>query len=127
VTLTVRELRPTIPIAVTITQSENAHLLRQSGATTVILSSEAAGRLVGLATSTPSAVGVLEDLLAAGTGLDLIERAVDAEEVGGPPDPDRGGGLPIALIRNGARVSFDDDAFQRVEPGDIVISVSGRR
>ncbi|HMK12602.1 MAG TPA: potassium channel family protein, partial [Acidimicrobiales bacterium] len=69
VTLTVRELNATVPISVTITQSENAHLLQQSGANTVILSSEAAGRLVGLATSTPGAVSVLEDLLAAGTGL----------------------------------------------------------
>ena len=127
VTLTVREIDAAIPIAVTINQSENTHLLRQSGATTVILSSEAAGRLVGLATSTPEAVGVLEDLLIAGSGLDLVERAVDADEVGGPPDPARGDGLPIALVRNGTRVSFDDAAFQRVEAGDIVISLSGRR
>ena len=54
-------------------------------------------------------------------------RRVDADEVGGPPDPSRGGGLPITLIRNGTRVSFDDDAFQRVEAGDIVVSLSGRR
>jgi voltage-gated potassium channel len=127
VTLTVRQLNPTIAISATIAQSENAHLVRQSGATNVILAAEAAGRLVGLATATPGAVSVLEDLLAAGTGLDLVERIVDADEVGGPPHAGRGSGLPIALIRNGARFSFDDAGFQRVEAGDIVVSVSGRR
>ena len=127
VALTVRELNPTIPISATIAQSENAHLVRQSGATSVIVAAEAAGRLVGLATATPGAVSVLEDLLAAGTGLDLIERAVDADEVGGPPDASRGGGVPIALLRKGARISFDEAGFGRVEAGDIVISISGRR
>jgi voltage-gated potassium channel len=127
VTLTIRQLDAIIPISATIAQSENAHLVRQSGATTVILAAEAAGRLVGLATATPGAVSVLEDLLSAGTGLDLVERIVDADEVGGPPDASRGDGLPIALVRNGTRVSFDDAAFQRVEAGDIVVSVGGHR
>jgi voltage-gated potassium channel len=127
VTLTVRQVNPTIPISATIAQSENAHLVRQSGATNVILAAEAAGRLVGLATATPGAVSVLEDLLAAGTGLDLVERVVEPDEVGGRPDAVRGVGLPIALIRNGTRVSFDDPGFERVEAGDVVISISGRR
>ena len=53
---------------------ENAHLLSQSGATTVVLSSEAAGRLIGLSTEAPGAVGVLDDLLMAGRGLELVEQ-----------------------------------------------------
>ena len=69
----------------------------------------------------------MEDLLNAGSGLDLLERTVDADEVGGPPNPARGTGLPIALVRNGQRVSFDDAAFQRVQAGDVVISLSGKR
>lgn len=125
VTLTARELNEQIPIAVAVREAENAHLLSQSGATTVVLSSEAAGRLVGLATGSPAAVGVLEDLLAAGEGLDLAERVVDADEVGGPPRPERGVGLPIAIIRAGRRIAFDDAAFQRVEPGDVVVALTG--
>ena len=43
VTLTARELNAAVPISVAVREAENAHLLSQSGATTVVLSSEAAG------------------------------------------------------------------------------------
>ena len=103
-----------MPISVAVREAENAHLLSQSGATTVVLSSEAAGRLVGLSTQAPGAIGVLEDLLVAGNGLDLTERVVGADEVGGPPDPQPCIGLPIAIVRGTVRISFDDPAFRRV-------------
>jgi voltage-gated potassium channel len=126
VTLTARELNVAVPISVAVREAENAHLVSQSGATTVVLSSEAAGRLVGLSTQSPGAVGVLEDLLVAGAGLDLTERLVDTDEVGGPPRPERGDGLPIAVIRGNERISFDDPAFQQLQPGDVVVSLAGR-
>jgi len=125
VTLTVRELNSSVPISVAVREAENAHLLAQSGATTVVLSSEAAGRLVGLSTQAPGAVGVLEDLLVAGSGLDLAERTVDADEVGGPPDRSRGIGLPIAIVRGAVVIAFDDPAYERVQTGDVVVSLSG--
>jgi hypothetical protein len=61
----------------------------------------------------------------AGKGLDLTERTADADEVGGPPDPARCVGLPIAIVRGGSRISFDDPAFGHVETGDIIVSVTG--
>lgn len=125
-TLTARELNPQVPISVAVREAENAHLLSQSGATTVVLSSEAAGRLVGLSTLAPAAVGVLEDLMVAGAGLDLVERPIGAGEIGGPPHR-HGSELPVALLRAGTRIPFDDDAFDRAEPGDVVVSVAGRQ
>ena len=76
VTLTVRELNASVPISVNVREAENQRLLSQSGATTVVLSSEAAGRLVGRSTDAPEAVRVLEDLLTVGHGIDLVERPV---------------------------------------------------
>lgn len=125
VTLTARELNERVLISVAVREAENAHLLSQSGATTVVLSSEAAGRLVGMATQAPAAIGVLEDLLVAGAGLELTERAADADEVGGPPKPERAVGIPIAVLRAGQRICFDEPAFQRLEPGDVVVSLTG--
>jgi voltage-gated potassium channel len=125
VTLTARELNPTVPISAAVREAENAHLLSQSGATNVVLSSEAAGRLIGLSTEAPRAVSVLEDLLVAGAGLEMVERALRADEVGGPPRHD--GGLPIALVRGPTRIPFDDDAFQRSAAGDFVVCLTGRR
>jgi voltage-gated potassium channel len=125
-TLTARELNARVPISVAVREAENAHLLSQSGATTVVLSSEAAGRLVGLATQAPEAVRVLEDLLVAGHGLELSERPVDPDEIGGPPDAARSAGIPIAIVRDGQRISFDASAFASVQAGDVVVSLTGQ-
>ena len=123
-TLTARALNNTVPISAAVREAENAHLLRQSGATTVVLSSEAAGRLIGLSTDAPSAVSVLADLLMAGRGLELVEQRVGADEVGGSPRHLAGRGIPIALVRGATHISFGDPAFQHVERDDIVVSVA---
>ena len=75
VTLTVRELNPTAHIVTGGRERENLHLLRQGGADEVIDSTAAVGRMLGIATHAPGAVQVVDDLLDAGTGLDLIETA----------------------------------------------------
>ncbi|MGD9703586.1 MAG: NAD-binding protein [Acidimicrobiia bacterium] len=126
VTLTARELNAGATIVAAVRESENAHLLSQSGATTVIVSAEAAGRLLGLATSRPRSVEVLEDLLVAGRGLELTERDVTTAELGGPPRL-QDGCLPIALVRDGTRFGFDDQAFLQTLPGDVVVSISSER
>ncbi len=126
VTLSARELNPRAVIAASVRESENAHLLRQSGANVVIVSSEAAGRVLGLAIREPAAVSVLEDLLVAGRGLQLSERAVTTSEIGGPPRL-QDGHLPVAIVRDGVRLGFDDERFARAELGDIVVSVYTER
>ena len=47
--------------------------------------SETAGRLLGLATTTPSVVEMIEDLLTPDTGLAIAEREVEPTEIGGSP------------------------------------------
>ena len=109
-------------IAAGVRETENAHLLRQSGASTVIVSSEASGRMLGLATDAPRAVGVLEDLLIMGSGLDLSERPAEASEIGHPPRA-TSETIPIAIVRDGTSISFHEADFQRVEGGDVVVCV----
>lgn len=101
ITLTVRELNETAFIVAGGREQENLHLLRQGGANEVIDATAAVGRMIGLATTTPGAVRVVDDLLDAGTGLDLLEVS--------PVKTDRGLGSPgdatiVAVIRNGKRV-----------------------
>lgn len=84
-TLTVRRRFPGVAVVAAAREATNAELLRQSGASSVIVSSETAGRMLGLATDSPDTVEVLEDLLSFGEGIDLDERAVSAQEVGRRP------------------------------------------
>ena len=122
VALTARELNPAASIVAAVREAENAHLLRESGADTVLISSEAAGRLIGLATWQPRAVDVLEDLIVAGRGLEMIERVASETEVGGPVRAEPGQ-LPVAIVRRGERIAFDDDRCRSVQPGDVVVSL----
>lgn len=84
VTLSAREIAPKAKIVAAIRESENTHLLRQSGADSVVISSETAGRLLGIATTTPNVVEMIEDRDPE-AGFAIAERDVEPGEVGGSP------------------------------------------
>jgi voltage-gated potassium channel len=88
----------------------------------VVISSESAGRLLGMATVQPRAVEVLEDLIVAGQGLEIAERPVAAGEVGGPVKAARGE-LPVAIVRGGERIAFDDERCRSLQADDVVVSI----
>lgn len=119
-TLTARELNATATIVAAVREEENVHLLRQSGATSVITSSEAAGRLLGFAVDQPKLTEVLEDLLAIGQGLDVAERAVGDDECG-PLGELTVGGPVIGVVRGDALMRFDDPRAAVLEHGDRVV------
>lgn len=120
VTLTARELNRHATIVSAVREAENVHLLRESGADSVITSSGAAGRLLGIATHSPTTVRVLEDLLEAGSGFDIVERPARAEEIGadGARPHDQ---LLVAVIRGDEVIGFDDERVGRIEEGDRVL------
>ena len=125
ITLTARELNPDITIAAAVREEENVHLLRQSGADSVILSSGAAGRLLGLATQSPATVDVIDDLLTVGEGLDLAEREVRPEEVG-PLSELHQRDPVLAVIRDGEVLRFDDERAAQLERGDRLVYLCSR-
>jgi len=121
ITLTVRRLNPGVPITVSVREEENAQLLRQSGATTVVTTSATSGRLMGLSTSSPGVVSVVEDLLTSGTGLDLSQRPVASGEVGLPPRQLRD--VVLSVTRGGRSLRFDDPLIGTLETGDVLVVV----
>ena len=123
ITLTARELNPSTTIAASVREEENVHLLRQSGADSVITSSGAAGRLLGIATSQPSVVEVLEDLLTVGHGLEIDEREVSADEVG-PLRALNVEGPVLAVVRNGETLRFDDERVAELRAGDRIVQLT---
>jgi len=122
ITLTVRELNREVTVVAAARESENVHLLRQSGADSVITSSDAAGRLLGLATRSPRVVEVLEDLLTVGIGFDIRERPARDDEVGGPARP-APGEILLAVSRGGELLRPADPAAHRLSGGDHVLTL----
>ena len=87
----------------------------------MITSSAAAGRLLGLATESPRAVAVVEDLIAVGSGLDLLERDVTPDEVGRAP---LASGVPVlAVVRDGRTLAYDHPACASLRAGDRIVYV----
>jgi voltage-gated potassium channel len=124
-TLTVRQFSPDITLVAAVREAENADLLMQSGANSVITSSDAAGRLLGLATTSPYSVALVEDLIASGYGMDLQERDVRPDEVGSSPRD-----LPVpvlAVARGGRLLPYDDPDAAPMHAGDRLIYVTTPR
>ena len=121
VTLTAREISPKAKIVVAIREAENTHLLRQSGADSVVVSSETAGRLLGIATTTPSVVEMMEDLLTPEAGFAIAEREVERDEVGGSPRHLRD--LVLGVVRDGTLYRVGDSHVEEIEEGDRLLYV----
>lgn len=121
VTLTARQMNAGLSIVVAVREDENAPLLRQSGADSVITSSGAAGRMLGLSLVSPSAGRVMEDLMRYGQGLSLAERPVTREESGRSPRECED--LVIAVIRGHRLLNFDDPEAATLQSLDRVVVV----
>jgi voltage-gated potassium channel len=123
-TLTARELAPKASIVAAVREDENRHLLEQSGATSVVTSSETAGRLLGITSRHPDTAKVVEDLLDTAHGLMLVEREVDAMEVGKEAGTTEGQ-VPVAVLRSGRLLRIDEESCMPLREGDLIISLSG--
>ncbi len=120
--LTARDLAPGAWIVAAVRETENIPLVRQSGADQVVVSSATAGRLLGLSTSAPQLVTVVEDLLTASTGIALTVRPVRPEEVGRAPGEL---GQPVAAVVRGDELrNYADPAVQRLDHGDRLVCIA---
>jgi voltage-gated potassium channel len=120
-TLTAREMAPKAHIVASVREAENVHLLKQSGANQVVVSSETAGRLLGMATSTPVVVDMVEDLLTPESGLAIAERAVEPSEEGGSPR--HLSDIVLGVVRDDVLHRVDSPQVDAIEPGDRLLYV----
>ncbi|MGW4714760.1 potassium channel family protein [Nocardia sp. NPDC004260] len=121
VTLTARELNKAAKIVVSIREAENTHLVRQSGANSVVVSSETAGRLLGIATTTPTVVEMMEDLLTPEEGFAVAEREVEPSEIGGSPR--HLSDIVLGVVRNGVLYRVGEPEVDAVEAGDKLLYI----
>jgi voltage-gated potassium channel len=122
ITLTVRQLTAgQVRIIASVREQENAALLKQSGAHHVIVSSSTAGRLLGLTTTTPPLIDVVEDLLTPGQGMALAMRSAERSEVGRNPRELQT--LVVALIRRGKVLPLGGQQSITIDTGDMLIYI----
>jgi voltage-gated potassium channel len=124
ITLSVRNLNPTVRIVAAARELENAPLIRNSGADVVLTTSGATGRMMGLAANAPHYVQVVEELLERGHGLDLVERTVDAPGAGPLHTHRRDGELVVAVFRADELVARNPTGDFELHAGDEVVSVA---
>nr|WP_316043814.1 potassium channel family protein [Nocardioides sp. S-1144] len=120
-TLTVRQLNPDAWIVAAVREQENAPLMRQSGANSVITSSDAVGRLLGLSTLSPTLGTVMEDLLTYGEGLEVAERELLVSEVG--KQPQGVADQVIAVVRDEKVYRYFDPVVALLARGDRLVVV----
>ena len=121
VTLTARELAPSATIIASVREAENQHLLLQSGANSVVVSSETAGRLLGLATSKPTVVEMIDDLLTPHAGFAIAEREVEPKEVGGSPK--HLADIVLGVVRDGKLVRVGEPEVDSLEKNDRLLYI----
>lgn len=125
IVLTVRQLNATASVVSAVREAENAPLLRQSGATNVVVSSEAAGRLLALSSISPATGAVLDDLLAPQQGLEVGERSVRPDEIGGSTRDCKD--MVLAVMRDGELMRYAAAAASPLQEGDRLITVHDDR
>ena len=118
ITLTARELNPTARIVAGGRERENLHLLRQGGADEVIDETAAVGRMVGLATESPEASQVLDDLINGGKGLELVEVSPIVTEQGAIAPA---GCTLVGVFRHGQRLRIDNERWKPIQADDRLI------
>jgi voltage-gated potassium channel len=122
ITLTVRQLTAgQVRIIAAAREQENAALLKQSGAHHVIGSSATAGRLLGLTTTAPPLINVIEDLLTPGQGMALAMRSAEQAEIG--RNPRQLTTLVVTLIRRGKVLPLPSDQAITIETGDMLVYI----
>src|SRR3954466_10922182 len=122
ITLTVRQLTAgQVRIIAAVREQENAALLKQSGAHHVIVSSSTAGRLLGLTTTAPPLIDVVEDLLTPGQGMALAMRSAERSGVGRNPRELQT--LVVALIRRGKVLPLAGEQTVIIETGDMLVYI----
>ncbi len=113
-TLTVRLLNADARLVAAAKEEENSRILKRGGASVVVTSDEATGRLLGLAMDSPHQAEMIEDLLKVGVGVDLVERAVADSEVGQPSPSGT-----VAIVRNGRILP----SSEVIEAGDRLLAI----
>ncbi len=121
--LTVRHLSPKVPISVVIRAQDNELLARQAGASNVINPVSFTGLLLAGSAQGAHVADYMADLAAFGGKVQLRERPVAAEEIGGSLDRLASGGRGLRIYRGGKPYGFWEPETNTLQAGDVIVEV----
>ncbi|MGV1684057.1 potassium channel family protein [Sphingopyxis sp. NJF-3] len=123
IVLTVRHLSPHVPISVVIRAQDNELLARQAGANNVINPVSFTGLLLAGSAEGAHVADYMADLAGIAGRVQLVERAISGEEIGGSIDQLASGGRGLRIYRDGKPYGFWEDEAKRLQRGDHVVEV----
>lgn len=123
IVLTARHIAPKVPISVVIRAADNELLARQAGANNVINPVKFTGLLLAGSAEGSHIAEYMADLASVSGRVQLVERAVTAEEIGKPLESLATGGRGLRLYRGGVAHGFWEPEAQALEAGDMVVEI----
>ena len=123
IVLTARHLAPGVPISVVVRAEDNEDLAQQAGADTVINPVRFTGLLLAGSAQGTHVSDYLTDLASVGGQVQLVEREVTADEIGRSLDNLGQGIRGLRVVRGGREIGFWEQDAQRLEAGDIIVTI----
>lgn len=123
IVLTVRHLAPNVPISVVVRAEDNEILAKQAGADNVINPVRFTGLLLAGSAQGAHISDYLVDLASVAGRVQLVERPVDAAEIGKPLSELATGGMGLRIYRGGIAHGFWEPAAHALQPGDVVVEI----
>ena len=123
IVLTVRHLAPKVPISVVVREADNEALARQAGADNVINPVRFTGLLLAGSAQGAHIADYLADLASVTGRVQLVERAVQPDEIGKPIGDLSSGGRGLRIYRDGIAIGFWEKAACSLQEGDIIVEI----
>ena len=121
IVLTVRHLAPKVPISVVVRAGDNELLARQAGADNVINPVRFTGLLLAGSAQGSHVAEYMVDLASVGGKVQLVERPVLPEEVGGTIDHLATGGRGMRIYRGEEAIGYWEAG--PLQDGDVVVEI----
>lgn len=120
--LTAKDLNPHINIVARASEEENVKLLKRSGADIIISPSVAGGTLIATSIERKYAAEVLQDIMTAQHGLDIVERETKPEEYGKKPKELKGI-VVIGVVRDGKISKIKELDTVELKEDDVILYI----
>ncbi|MBT0666778.1 potassium channel family protein [Novosphingobium profundi] len=121
--LTARHLAPKVPITAVVRADDNELLARQAGADNVINPVRFTGLLLAGSAQGKHISEYMSDLASVSGRVQLVERAVKAEEIGRPLDA-IATGKGLRIYRGTRAIGFWQDEARALAAGDVIVEIT---